>query len=295
MATLRANPGVVSVHGGWATLPNSPAAVEDGDVVAMTTGAATWSLLEPAEGTEVLVLMLVGVSGGTFSSVSINSDATRNALSFTDSVGGSECVALVYHLQEGDEFVAVRSQATSTRVLCWAVIDDSNLIPTDWELFSRTRTTGNTCRTGFWTASDTGIILGAAVVVDSASLDIGEPYDWTFIGETAAFGLSVNFAYGEVLAAGTTPPDAFTGTIPTGTSGEVYWFGVYDIGLRLRDAGSWSNGGGLLQQTPGPSEPPARRFPPPRALPNLPPEPTDIVVPNPPWIPPEGGGPYRPS
>lgn len=291
---LTVEPGVVAVNGGWATLPNSPAAVEDGDVLTASTSPLTFTLIEAAEGTEVLVMMLVGAPGGSIGGVSINSDASRRPLEFTAAVGGSACVAQVYHLQQGDLHVTVPVVSpSSSRFLCWAVIDDTNLIPTDWELFSRSRTEGNTCRTGFWTALDTGLIVGAATIVGGSSVGIFEPYDWTFIGDAVSAGASINFAYGDVLVAGTNPPHAFTGTIPANQTGEVYWFGTYNIGLRLRDAGSWSNSGGIAQFVPGPNEPPARQFPPPRPLPNLPPEPTPITVPTPPWIPTDG--PYRRS
>lgn len=295
---LSGSPGVAAVYGGWGTVPSSPAAFVEGGLEELASGSASWALSAAAEGTEVLVLMLVGAPGGAINRVMINGGAggpSPTPLVFNEAAGGSECVAWVFHLRVGDAYVAVQTTAGTTRALCWAVIDDTNLVPTDWELFVRTRTAGNTVRTSFWDALDTGVVLGAAVVVNGDATDMTEPYQWTFVDEVIGDALTVNFAYSDVWFDGTQPPDAWAGAIPADATGEAYWFGAYDIGLRLRDAGSWSNGGGLGVVTAGPSEPTARQFPPDPTIPNLPPEPSGIVLPTPPWIPPDGGGPFRPS
>jgi hypothetical protein len=269
-----------------AVILDADATITDGAVAEVITFGY------PANGDEVLVLMLAGQTDG-FRSVLFDGVA-RDALEFHDTAGASECYANVYSLRAGDEAVAVESVLpASNEVLCWAMIDGTNLVPTDWDLFSHSVASTNAPTTGAWTALDTGIILGVGLII-AASVSIGAPTGWTSIGNAATAALSYRFADGTIAAPGAQSASNFTGAAPSPRNAQVYWFGAYDIGRRIRDGGSWWSSGGLAQTAPGPTEPSARQFPPEPAIPNLPPPPYPIVLPLPPWVPPAGGGPYRP-
>lgn len=271
-----------------------PAAVVDYVTEVASTLAVAFTFLTPATEDQILCLLIAGDTTVAFGTVIIQGDPNRPYLEATATAGDTNGVLRVYQLADGDETIqAPPAVASADTVVAFAVVEGTPFIPTDWDLDVNNAAAASTPRTAAWTALDVGIIIGLAII-DGAAVTIVEPYPWTFMDDSSAAAMSYNFSYGTIAAAGAQPAEIFTGTIPGGLTGQVYWFGVYDLGLRIRDAGAWVNGAaGVFQSSSGTPEPPRRSQPDPEPLPLLPPAPDPIVVPTPPWIP--GSGPYRPT
>lgn len=268
------------------------AVIQDDGFVCPPAGLFSFQLAVPATAGQLLFLLVVG-AGSSFAGVTIEGDGGRPYWSTTNIAGSTYAELRMYVLETGDEYVtATPTPVTAAQAIGWVLIDGAAIISDDWVLYANSEDPGDICQTVAYTAADEGLVIGMAVITAGSSVAITEPYDWTLIdaGQTDPF--SGCFAWGVITATGAQIPEFFPGTIPAGTTGDVYWWPVYDLGLRIRDGQSTtSTSSGAVTSQPGAVERPLRLFPEPPPLPAEIPDPTGIVTPTAPWVP--GTGPYR--
>lgn len=126
-----------------------------------------------------------------------------------------------------------------------------------------------------------GLMVAAGVIAPPPAA-MTAPAGWTLLAEREELDRQVQIIYQAAMSAGAVA-DAWTaGTVPTGGAASVISEAVFDLGLRIRPADVNVTPTNVAAPRNGAAGLP-RQFPEPDPLPNLPPDPTPIVVPTTPW------------
>lgn len=143
-----------------------------------------------------------------------------------------------------------------------------------------------------WDADDLGVVYGLVVANPTLDTEILEPAGWTLLSNPHAAGRAFAVGYRAITVTGAQAEEDYTGDPLLSGSWLSVVLPLYDLGLRVRTAlAVAANGGGQIT-TPGRGEPPVPVTPFQPAVNPLPPDPTPVVVPLPPWVP-TPGQPYR--
>lgn len=205
-----------------------------------------------------------------------------------DSCPGLSMVQQIWNATGDEQFfqVTIGTPLLSWAVLVAAVTNDAHLPPYDVDSVSGTGP--DPVDTSPWYAPDDGVVLGVAATPSSVTFTA--PTGWTLEQSADTTPLSFGLA-SDTCIGGHQSPESWGGSVASGTDWLTTVLPFQSILRRIAAATAYaSNPGGQLL-VDGPLEAPVPVTPFTPDINPLPPLPSDIVVPLPPWVP--QPGPYR--
>lgn len=239
----------------------------------------------PVTAGNLIAVLFFTVDNGVSGVSRIQFNAQDAATPFLDESIGSTIVQMWWAVG-GEKYVTVTPVAppvTEWSVAIFEVGGEAHLPP--YELNANTGIAGTPSTLGSWVAEDTGLVIGTVVAEEATS--IAEPAGWLLLGALTGTGLSVGLAT-RAVTAGSQASEDWDAGVGGGVSWETTTIPFYDVALRLGPAYAYGSGPGGQHPQSGHTPNPGSTVPFTSEANPLPPNPTDIEVPLPPWIPNSG-------
>lgn len=240
----------------------------------------TITLGTPATGDEILYLEVLSDAVCNITQVMINGSTTRLYLDFGrfDSACGWE--GRIYRLQPGDQTIVVTiDNPSSTWFTAGHVISGDAMVPDNYTVADNSGLAGDPISTlGGWTIVTSGIVVATAMIATSDTAGVTDiPGGWVLETDLDV-GISVAHAY-LVTSAGTMTPQ-FWGT-DAAAAWQVTTVPFYDVSTAFREAGGWAATSISQPSAAAPEQSVDFAGQSINVIP--PPDPTEIVVPTPPY------------
>lgn len=242
----------------------------------------TITLGTPATGDEILYLEVMADNVCNITQVTINGSTTRLYLDFGRYDSACAWEGRIYRLQPGDETInVVIDNPSSTWFVGYHVISDDAMVPDNYTIADNFGAVDTPITTlGGWTIVTAGIIVATAMVATSDEPGVTDiPAGWVIETDWDFPTVSVAHAYLVVTASGTMAPQ-YWGT-DAASAWQVTTVPFYNVSTAFREAGAWA-ATSISQPSAGAPEQSVDFAG--HAINVIPPpDPTEIVVPTPPY------------